>query len=205
MSTTKHALLLFLPACIMAVAGCTAPVFRISDLADPGTVSDVKASGDKKVCVPLVETPNNKPPENIVGQAKVGMFNMKAPIKADTSVDVLMTTLVKKAFAAAGFHVTECPDADLTIKGKFDKVWVDEYATGLTFEYAKSHVMLDIMVNDKSGKTIWANSIDKFQTSPDNSMDATHLDIPTLSSNLKSAMQEIFKDQGFWKAVNATP
>ena len=185
------------------MTGCSAPVLKSADLANLEIESKQKVSGSIKVCIDRFETPNNKPPDNIVGKATIGAFNMPAPIKADASVEMLATDLAKKTFAAAGFTIAPCPEADFTIKGTFDKLWVDEYATGFSYEYAKSQVKMDVLINDKSGKTIWANSIDKFETSPQNMMDATSADIPTLKLNLKHAMESILTDDSFWKAVTA--
>ncbi|NLF44202.1 MAG: hypothetical protein GX587_16035 [Bacteroidales bacterium] len=192
----------FFPAILIIATGCTAPVFKTSDLLDTGIETKQEVNGNQKVCISSFEAPNNKPPENIVGKAKVGFFNMPAPIKADTSVETMVTDLITSAFISAGFKIVPCSEADFTIKGTFDKIWVDEYATGFSLEYAKSHVKCDIMVNDYTGKTIWANSIDKFETSPQNMMDATSADIPTLQMNLKNAIGSIFTDESFWEAVN---
>lgn len=190
-------------AVFITIAGCTAPVFKSSDLLNTGMDTSQKSKGIRNVCISSFKTPNNKTPENKVGKAKVGFFNMPAPIKSDTSVEIMVTDLAQNAFSSAGFNIVPCAEADFSIIGSFDKIWVDEYATGFSYEYAKSHVKFDILVNDKTGKTIWATSIDKFETSPQNMMDATSADIPTLKLNLIHSMESIFDDDSFWEAVNS--
>jgi hypothetical protein len=200
-SCTAKTILLF-SVIVAAMTGCTAPVLRSSELARLTIEAKQMDNNNHKVCIERFETPKNTSPENIVGKASVGFFNVSAKIKADMSVEAMTTNLAKKAFAAAGFAIAPCSEADFSVRGTFDKIWVDEYATGFSLEYAKSHVKLDVIINNKSGKTIWANSIDKFETSPDNLWDATSSDIPTLKSNLKHALEAVFMDESFWNAIN---
>lgn len=186
---------------LFIVTGCAAPVFKTSDIADISIDHDRNANG-VKICISSLEFQNSKNSENIVGQAKVGFFNARKDIISDTSLNFLLTDFFTKAFSSAGFIVTTSYQSDFNLNVAFEKLWVEEYANGFTYGYSKSHIKLDIILNNKAGKAIWANSVDKFKTTPQNSMDATKLDIPVLKSNLKSVIQTVLDDNSFWNALN---
>ena len=124
---------------LIAVSGCTTPVFKNADHITMDMETKRKTDGNRKVCISRFGAPNNKPPANIVGKATVtGAFTMSVPIKTDIPVENIVTDLVRNMFSSAGFKTVPCPEADFAIHGSFDKIWVDKQVTG-GFVYAKFH------------------------------------------------------------------
>jgi hypothetical protein len=139
------------------------------------------------------------PPDNIIGRAKTGMFNVSADLVADEPINVIVTKALKKGFEQAGFKVVDLKDSNYMVEGSIEKFWVDEHATGWSFEYAKAYVRYDLIIRKPNGGTVWANTIEKFKVSR-KSMDSSSSIIPTLTLALRDSVESIFEDQSFWKA-----
>jgi hypothetical protein len=120
---------------------------------------------------------------------------------AEESPERMVTTAIRDALVKAGFNLVESKDADYVVAGQVSNFWVEEYATGVSFEYAKAFVRFDITLADRNGKILWGTTKEKYQTSSQ-SMDATAQDIPMLTSALTQTVTFVVDDQSFWLALS---
>ncbi len=192
--------LYFLSFCVLIFTQGCAQTLQIDSInPDLNINTTTKLTGNSKTAIESFKI-HSKAHQYIVGEAKVGFVNSKADIVSTEEVGSIVANAVKKGFRAAGFHVVDLRDADFIVSGVVEKFWVDEYATGLSLEFSKASVRYDVIIRDRHGATIWANSLDLHKTS-DESLDATEDDIPTLSLALKESVESIFRDQSFWGAI----
>jgi hypothetical protein len=187
--------------CVLLLASGCASTLRVGSISPDINIGNPdKSANNTSVAFEPFKISSKDQKEYIIGEAKVGAFNSKADIVSDEYVSGIVERAVKKGFHIAGFNLVALKDADFTIAGGVEKFWVDEYATGLSFEYSKASVRYDLFIKNKQGATVWANTLDAFKTS-DKSMDTTGNDIPTLSAALKESVEAIFKDKTFWEAL----
>ncbi len=182
--------------------GCAAPQlmssYQMSDFAFTNKVPTGK--GPITINIGELLIPKSLPDPFIVGEAKVGVFNETKPIRSEIPVDKLLTQELNRAFSHAGFEIKEKDRCQYFVTGQIDRFWVDEYATGFSFEYAKASIRYDIVIKNRDNQIVWGKSIHKFEMSG-KSMDATEDDIPTLLSALRNSIEDIFKDESFWKTI----
>jgi hypothetical protein len=192
---------LFFSFVLFFSAGC-AQTLRVDSISpDPQVGGPVSLASNVKVAFEPFKITSKDQQENIIGEAKVGLVNSIANIVSTEQVTSMVANAVKKGFRDAGFNIVTLSDAGFIVMGMVEKFWVDEYATGLSFEYSKASVRYDIIIRNRQGATIWANTLDVYKTS-DQAMDTTENDIPTLSVALKESVEAIFKDQSFWNAIS---
>lgn len=138
---------------------------------------------------------------NTIGEAKTGAFNAATPVVSDKPANTIVRDSVKQGLVGVGLNVVDSGDAGYRVDGTVEKFWVDEYATGISLEYAKAHVKYDIYVRNARGETVWANTIEGFKTSG-KSADATEDDIPTLTASLRESVRSFVEDPGFWNVIS---
>lgn len=184
---------------LFLASGC-AQTLRVESISPDLNVSKTnKVENNISVAFEPFKITSKDQKENIIGEAKVGLVNSKADIVSTEQVSSIVAGAVKKGFRDAGFNVVDLRVADFIVTGMVEKFWVDEYATGLSLEYSKGSVRYDIIIKNRQGSTVWANTQDIFKTS-DKSMDTTENNMPTLSLALKESVEAIFKDRAFWNA-----
>jgi hypothetical protein len=197
MHNRKFSFCLFSVFVLIFIAGCagTRRVDTIIPILNIGKNSNVPSN--TKVAFEPFKLTSKDQEENIIGEAKLGFFNSSATIVTTEKINSIVASALKKGFLDAGFYPADPGEADYTVTGVVEKFRVDEYATGLSLEYSKASVKYDIIVKNKKGNAVWANTMEAFKTSP-TSMDTTHNNIPTLSLALKESVEAIFRDQTFW-------
>lgn len=201
MSHLKSYLYLFSISFLIVATGCaqTMRVNLISPDLNIGRVTNL--AGNVKVAFEPFEINSKDQKDNLIGKAKVGFFNSEADIISTEPVSSIIVNSVKKGFSAAGFTIVDLKDTDFIITGIVEKFWVDEYATGFSFEYSKASVRYDIIIKNRQNAPVWANTLDIFKTSG-KSMETTGNDVPTLLLALKESVEAIFRDQTFWSAFS---
>jgi hypothetical protein len=148
------------------------------------------------IAVNKFDVKDDKIKKNIIGQAKTGLFNFKSDIILEEPIVDLFQKAIKNGFEKSGYKIVEPNFADYIIDGIIEKCWVDEYATGLSLEYSKGYIRYDLIVKNSTGKTVWGNTIEEYQTSG-KAMDTTSNDIPTLKITLENSVKSIFTDKNF--------
>lgn len=138
---------------------------------------------------------------NIVGEAKVGLFNTSKPIYSDEPMNTIVKSMLVAAFSKARFSVVEKERADILLSGQIERFWVDEYATGWSPEYSKAHVSFDIIIKNKDGAFIWGGTVEGASKSVITIVDTTTYDIETLLTALQGAVSSLFRDRTFWKSL----
>lgn len=185
---------------VSLAAGCGPSTMHVQSLRPTLYVQTRPGAGEKRIAVGAFEDARTDATGAHIGEAKTGAFNVSTKIIADEPVDVMVATVVRDGFQKAGFSIVEPSAADYIIMGQIRKFWVEEYATGVSFEYAKGFVNYDLFIKNAQGKIIWGNTIDQYIVSG-SCWDATEFDIPTLTKALRASVEAIFQDDGFWQAI----
>ena len=199
----KYLPFLLSAAVLIFVSGCTSTLkvkTSTPNLNITRQITDAPANHTTVSFEPFKIVSKDPVPQNVIGEAKVGPFNTPAKIIDSEPADKRVADAVKSGFQHAGFNLVDSQDADFTVSGAVERFWVDEYATGMSMEYSKASVRFDLLIKNRQGAIVWANTLEQFKTS-DKSFETTANDLPTLSLALKSAVEAIFKDPTFWKAV----
>ena len=139
-------------------------------------------------------------PANQIGEAKTGVFNVPTPITFEQPPNVIISNAIKKGLSSVGSQLTETGEADYILDGTVETFWVDEYATGISLEYAKAGVGYDVILKSRNGKILWATTIESFKTSG-KSLDATADDLPTLRAALDDSISKLLENVSFWNAL----
>ena len=161
----------------------------------PGSAESASiAVGDFEIADPVLEY-------GIVGEAKTGLLNDSTDIICERSVALILADAFREAIYGAGFPEVALEDADYTLQGTIEQVWVEEHATGHLPEYAKAYVKFDTVLCNANGKEIWGHSVDIFKVSED-CFDATEFNIPTLSAALKQGVEEVLTNEIMWQAMD---
>ena len=199
MSSFKFLFFILFSCVLFFTSGC-AQTLRVDSInPDLNVANTGNLSGNAKVAFEPFKLASKNQEENLIGVAKIGAFNSEAQIVSTEKVSNIVASAVKRGFRDAGFNLVDSGDADFIVTGLVEKFWVDEYATGLSFEYSKASVRYDIIIRNRQGATAWANTLDVFMAS-EKSVDTTVNNMPTLSLALKDSVEAIFKDQTFWNA-----
>lgn len=183
-------------------AGCAAPQLMRKDLSPIEFQISGTISGGKPVTVYVEEFTVAKSISDpyVIGKATTGVFNTTKPIRSEDKISHIITNEVMKAFLQGGFTLENKEKSQYIVSGLIERFWVDEYATGWSLEYAKASVRYDIVIKNKDGNFVWANSIEGNHISG-RSMDATKDDIPTLLIALKKSIESIFYNKSFLEAI----
>jgi hypothetical protein len=171
----------------------TEPSFNVSQ-------SNKRGNREIKVAIAEFDTKTNNLQNNVIGEAKTGLFNSKTPIISTEPITAIFQKTLQKGFKNYGFIVTDAQSADYIVDGTVERFWVDEYATGLSLEYSKAYVRYDLLIQTTGGKIVWANTQEKYETSS-TSWDATDHSISTLRIALQKSVESIFNDSSFWTSV----
>jgi len=190
------------PLFVIFLAGCAAPQLQGKYQIGDFDILDRSLVEGKVVAVNVGEIllPKSLVDPYIVGEAKVGVVNLSKPIRSEIPIDKILIKELNRAFSQAGFSTDEKDKCQYFVTGRIDRFWVDEYATGLSLEYARASIRYDVVIRNKDNRIVWGKSLEKFNVS-DKSMDATDDDIPTLLKTLKNSIEDIFKDESFWKTI----
>lgn len=196
--------LLFLSACALIFAPGCATTMRV-DTVTPSfnitrRITDTPANHATVIFEVFTVATNAQSAGNVIGEAKVGLFNSAARIVDSAPPADTVARAVKRGFQDAGFSLGDSGKADFTVSGSLERFWVDEHATGLSLEYSKASVQFDLIIKNRQGAIVWAKTLEQFKTSG-KSMDTTANNLPTLSLALKGAVEKIFSDSTFWDAV----
>jgi hypothetical protein len=184
------------------IAGCAAPRLMSSKTSVEFDLGQKKLASDDRFAIhvePLATGKSISDPY-VVGEAKIGAFNVRDPIRSDEPLNIILTNLLRKAFSEAGFKLEEKEKAQYVLSGQVDRFWVEEYATGWSPEYAKASVRFDLIIKNREGKFVWVNTIEASHRS-EVSIDATEHDIATLLTAAKKSIESIFKNESFWKSI----
>jgi len=184
----------------LCAAGCGASNMEVEALRPRLQVQGRAEARGTKIAVGAFEDGRTDASGLLIGEAKTGFFNFSTNIIADESADVMVAEAVHEGLRKAGFAIVEPSEADYVVTGEIAKFWVEEYATGVSLEYAKAYVKYDLLVKDAQGKIVWGITVDEYIVS-DNCWDATVFDIPTLTRALRNSVEAIFRDESFWQAV----
>jgi hypothetical protein len=189
---------------LLLVSGCGGGTMTVDAITPKLALqTDTRATAQEvKVAVaPFRAARDKNKKENVIGEAKTGVFNIPGPILARETPEQIVAAAVKEALAEVGFHLVEPKEADYIIGGQVEDFWVSEYATGVSFEYAKAYVRFDLVVQNAAGNTLWGSTLEKYETSG-KVWDATAENIPTLTKALAAAVSSIFAQDGFWQALS---
>lgn len=188
---------------MLSVAGCGSSAMRVDTVRpDIGQVIHVDVSARTvRIAVGSFEITDPVLEHGIIGEAKTGFLNDSTDIICEQSVASILCDAFRQAIGKAGCSTVDTEDADYTLQGRIERVWVEEHATGHLPEYSKAYVKFDVLLSDVGGKTIWGHSVDIFKVSPD-CFEATEYNIPTLSAALKQGVEEVVSDSTFWKAMD---
>jgi hypothetical protein len=199
MSNLKFLFYFLYISILLFALGC-AQTLRVESISsDLNVGKSNNGANNARVAIEPFKVNSKYQKDNVIGEAKVGLVNSKADIVSNEPVSSIVTSEVKRGFRDAGFNVVDLRDADFIVTGMVEKFWVDEYATGLSLEYSKGSVRYDMIIKNRQGATVWANTLDAFKAS-EKSMDTTENNIATLSLALKESVEAIFRDQTFWNA-----
>lgn len=187
---------------ILLLSGCAAKDSRVQSItpASYGLSSGPGAAGQVKIAMGELKVQTGKS-DRLIGEAKTGGFNSLTPIRTEQTVDGIVKAALENGLREMGLQIVNPADASYRIDGVIEKFWVDEYATGRSFEYARASVKYDVYVRNAGGDVVWANTIDRFKTSG-KSMDATADNIPLLTETLAESVRALAEDTGFWKAIS---
>jgi len=139
-------------------------------------------------------------PDNVIGEAKTGIFNSPIPITYGQPATTLISGQIKKGLSGMGFKIAAPEDAEFILDGTIESLWVEEYATGFSMEYAKANARYDVVLKDKNGKVLWGTSVESYKNS-NKSMDATYDDLPTLKAACEDSISKLFEDPSFWGTI----
>ncbi len=191
-------------AVALLAVGCGPSTMTVDPIAPNLTLQkDPRATNKEiKIAVEEFQAARNQKREHLaIGEAKTGFFNSSTTILTSESPEQMVTAALRDAFTQTGFHLVERHDANYVVAGQVEDFWVDEYATGVSLEYAKAFVRYDIAVKDNQGNTLWGTTKEHYETSGQ-CWDATAQGIPTLTTALSRTITSIFEDQSFWQALS---
>jgi len=196
----RFILICLLPVLILMISACAAPKLKKDDLLIEPVIN--KGISEERGVILYVENfgfAKSISDPSIVGEAKIGMFDVASSIRSEDPVHVIITDQIKKAFLKAGFNLDVKENAHFTISGRIERFWVNE-RIGVIMQSARASVKYDLIVKDKQGRFVWGENIVGRAMSAE-SMDTTDDDVPTLINALKNSIESIFANESFWKAV----
>jgi hypothetical protein len=137
----------------------------------------------------------------VVGRAATGAGNRSTPVLISTDPGELLSEVVAQALQDAGLRVGPRDQADLVLEGTVQRLWVAEFATGKSFEYARAYLWYEVVLRNAAGLVVWASSPEGFAISGLTAGDATDLVAPTLERAIEEGVEKLVADEGFWGAV----
>ncbi len=170
---------------VVMISACSGPRLRKDDLSIEPIVK--KGISEERPVILYVETfgtAKTISDPSIVGEARIGMFDSRAPVLSQVPVHAIITDQVKNALLKAGFKLDRKENAHFAVSGRVERFWVYERHAGLQ-QTAKASVKFDLIVKDKQGRFLWGDNIVGKATSPAN-MDVTFDYVPTLVNALKN-------------------
>gem|GEM_PF-3736239 len=197
----KAFMLFLVLAIIFGSLGCSAPQLKRGRLVNEFNIQKKISPEERRiaVCVEEFTTAKSISDPHVIGDARVGVFNVHSEIRSEDPTQLVLANELKRAFLLAGFKIGEKGKSDIIVSGQIERFWVDENIGGIT-ENAKASVRYDIIVKDKEGRFVWGKSIERRKVSG-KSIDATKDNIPTLMDALRKSIESIFEDESFWNAI----
>ena len=189
---------------LLLAAGCGSSTMTVDPLTPSLSLPKDPRTADKelKIAVEEFTSARDKSREEFaIGQAKTGAFNTPTTLRTEESPEKMVTAAIRDVLAQTGFRLVEPQEADYVLAGQIEDFWVDEYATGVSLEYAKAFVRFDVLLKDKNGNILWGDTKEQYRTS-ERCLDATTYDIPMLIGALTVTATSIVDDQSFWRALS---
>ena len=91
----------------------------------------------------------------------------------------------------------------IRIKGRINKFWIQEFATGYTPEHCEADVEFDLaLIDNHNKKTMWFDVKRIHKKSKVSMTDITELDQPTMNEALNEAIDSVLGDAAFSGSVN---
>jgi hypothetical protein len=87
--------------------------------------------------------------------------------------------------------------------GTLRRIWVSEFATSESFEFARAYVGCEWILRDPDGATAWAAAHEGWATSEITGSDATALIQPTLERAVEALIEALYADAALWRALEA--
>lgn len=196
-----------LATCVLfSLVGCAAQSSWIAvNYEPPADVTNAipNASG-VSLCVEEFADVRGGPGPKVVGQAKTGAFNKNTPVMIGVEIERLAIHSFRKAFSEAGFNIVDDHDsADLVFKGRINKFWVQEFATGWAPEHSEADVELDVVMIDRAGKkNIWFEVKSSHVTTKATASDITSENQRIINQAFNEAVSSIVSDSALAQAVN---
>ncbi len=196
--------LFFILFALIVIVSCSAPKLLRTTPVREISVPVVRNNTISFFVEPLTISPYIKN-EQIIGEAKVGMFNEDDSISSEYKVSEFMSILFINSLIKAGFKPETKSKASIIISGQVDYFWVDEFATGWHPEYSRAFVQLDVILKNQSGAFLWAGSLVGRKLSKITVADTTAEDIPTLVEAAVLNIESLFDYRDFWESLQSLP
>jgi hypothetical protein len=141
--------------------------------------------------------------KHLIGEAKTGAFNESTPILIIDDVDEFSMRSFALAFSKAGFVVVDDLNrADIIFKGRINKFWLQEFATGYSPEHYEADIEYDLaLIDNHDKKPRWFDIKRIHKKSKVSMTDATDLAQPTMNEALNEAINSVLSDPAFNGAV----
>ena len=165
---------------------------KIAKIASPETskailyvdkFSDVRGGSDK----------------HLIGEAKTGAFNKSTRILINDDVEEFCMRSFALAFSKAGFAVVDdLNKADIIFKGRINKFWLQEFATGYSPEHCEADIEYDLALIDNHNKEPrWFDVKRIHKRSQVTMIDATDFALPTMNEALNDSIKSVLSDPAF--------
>ena len=191
---------------LLCLVGCAAQSSWIAVNYEPpaDVTGAIPNAGDVRLCIEEFTDVRGGPGSNVVGQAKTGAFNKNTPVMIGVEIERLAIHSFRKAFSEAGFNVVDDRDsADLVFKGRINKFWVQEFATGWAPEHSEADVELDVVMIDRAGeKNIWFEIKSSHVTTKPTASDITSENQRIINQAFNEVVSSIVNDSALAQAVN---
>jgi hypothetical protein len=188
------------------MAGCGASMKQLDiDYLPEATSNEPIPSADRITLhvEELTDMRDNKA-ENLVGEAKTGIFNKSTPITIEGTVAALCTKELREALATCGFRIVDAPEmADVVLRGRINAFWIQEYVTGYSLEHSEAEVELDVaLFPSMEEDPLWYDVKRSFETSKPQ-MDATAINESLMNQAFRKTVAAIVSDGDLARTVES--
>lgn len=190
---------------LLSLVGCASKIsmVKIDYLTENTPVPTISNSNVFSVHVVQFSDNRKESEPNVIGEAKTGIFNKSTPIVIDTRLDSLITGFFEEAFIQMGFKVLDTEtDADLIFKGRINKFWLQEFATGFSKEHCEGTVELDVAIfADNVSEPIWFDVKNSTIITNKSMFDISAQDERIINETLNDAIRMVIEDAEFIVAL----
>jgi hypothetical protein len=132
------------------------------------------------------------------------MFNKSTPVVIGVEIERLAIHAFRKAFSETGFKIVDVQDnADLVFKGRINRFWVQEFATGWAPEHSEADVELDVVMIDRAReKNIWFDVKSSHVTTRPTPSDITSENQRIINQAFNEVVSSIVSDSRLAQAVD---